>query len=107
MPKTFNIDEFNQLEGKELFEYIQKTNLPLTTGKTQIKQAERNIIRKRITDTVSKLLEDTYNVSGLWTAEGFILEIQSDQRGVLAVELGIKIKNLDFDIDEFITFETD
>ena len=96
--KKFDIEEFDGIEDAEVAEYIQRTSFTLTKEKRQISQAQRNALRERLILMTAEVLAYEFDIEGVETDDGYMLEIQSDQLGVIAVELALKIKNLNYEI---------
>ena len=96
--KKFDITEFENLDDYEVAEYIQNAKFSLTKERRQISQAQRNISRDRLIRMAAEVLGEEYDILGVETEDGYMLEIQSNQLGVIAVELALKIKNLNYDI---------
>lgn len=96
--RKFEIKEFEALNDYEVAGYVQEAKFSLTKERRQISQAQRNALREKLISMVAAVLEDEYDILGVETDDGYMLEVQSDQLGVIAVELALKIKNLNYDI---------
>ena len=96
--KNFDIEEFAGIEDVDVAEYVQRASFTLTKEKRQISQAQRNALRERLILMTAEVLADEFDIEGVETDDGYMLEIQSDQLGVIAVELALKIKNLNYEI---------
>ena len=98
----FDIKEFEELDEYEVAAYVQTHSFSLTKEKRQIAQAQRNAFRDKLIKMASEIFADEYEIEGVQTVDGYMLEVQSDQLGVVVVEVALKIKNLDYDIFDAI-----
>jgi len=96
----FEIEEFEALDDYDVAEYVRAHDFSLTKERRQISQAQRNALRDKLIKMAYQIFAEEYEIEGVQTSDGYMLEVQSDQLGVVVVELALKIKNLDYDIFE-------
>lgn len=64
----------------------------------KINQTERNTLKANVLDSIMSDLSAIATVTR--TTDGIVLEVPNDELGSIYLELDIKVKNTDFDIDE-------
>ena len=98
MNKLFDKPD-DQLTGLErVLTFIYNYDYTLTESGKSIAQKERNELKYNLTEVIADLLQDNGVDFITRTSEGYILELQHQEFGVIPVELNIKVKNLDFDV---------
>lgn len=82
----------------KLLDFVYEYDYSLTTSGSAITQKQRNELKYNLTQEVVAVLLNSGIPYITQTADGFILEIQHENFGVIPVELNLKVKNLDYDI---------
>jgi hypothetical protein len=67
----------------------------------KINQTERNATKSAVLEAISTDLFAA-GLTAVRTAEGIVLEVQNDELGSVFLELDIKVKSSDFDIEEAV-----
>lgn len=98
MAKLYEGEDYELTSLQRILNFIYEFDYTLTESGKSIAQKERNELKYNLTEAIAEILE----VEGIEhitrTSEGYILELQHQEFGVIPVELNIKVKNLDFDI---------
>jgi len=88
-----------KLDLKELLASIYSTEYALTKNGDSISQRERNKLKYDLTEAVvGVLLVECFDYI-TQTADGYIIEIQNEELGLIPVELNLKVKNVTYDLD--------
>jgi hypothetical protein len=83
---------------EKLLDFVYEYDYKLTNTGNSITQKQRNELKYNLTQEVVAVLLNNGIPYITQTADGFILEIQHEDLGVIPVELNLKVKNLDYDI---------
>lgn len=83
---------------EKLLDFIYQYPYKLTASGKAISQKQRNELKYNLTNEVVAVLVNNGIPYITQTADGFILEIQHEDFGVIPVELNLKVKNIDYDI---------
>lgn len=82
---------------REIFEH----KYLLTPSKKAISQTERNDLKYELTEIVADLITKASEEMDLVitkTIDGYIMEVQNKELGMIPVELIMKVRGLDYDI---------
>ena len=82
----------------KLLEFVYGFDYKLTASGKAITQKQRNELKYNLTREVVAVLMNSGLPYITQTADGFILEIQHEELGVIPIELNLKVKNIDYDI---------
>lgn len=89
---------------KGLLNYIKKYDYVLTASENMIVQKERNELKYNLLAGIVDVLVEAGLPSELIhrTADGYIIEVQNEEHGFIPVQLDVKVKNLNYDLDAAI-----
>ena len=68
----------------------------------KINQTERNAFKAQVLESLATDLFSA-GMTAVRTSDGIVLEIENDELGSIYLELDVKVKNTDFDLDEAVT----
>lgn len=83
--------------AKELLEEVYETDYKLTRTK-QIMQSQRNELKYALTEEIVNILKENGFPYITRTIDGYIIELDNKELGLIPVELQVKVKNTDYDI---------
>lgn len=98
MNKLFDKTDDQMTKLERVLTFIYNYDYTLTESGKSIAQKERNELKYNLTEVIADLLQNNGVEFITRTSEGYILELQHQEFGVIPVELNIKVKNLDFDV---------
>ena len=96
--KLFDKPDYELTPLQRVLNTIYEMPYQTTATGNSISQKERNELKYNLTEVIADLLRENGIEYITRTAEGYILEVQHEQYGVIPIELNLKVKNLDFDI---------
>lgn len=67
----------------------------------KINQTERNAFKAQVLESLATDLFAA-GMTAVRTSDGIVLEIENDELGSIYLELDVKVKNTDFDLDEAV-----
>jgi hypothetical protein len=67
----------------------------------KINQTERNAFKAEVLESLATDLFSA-GMTAVRTSDGIVLEIENDELGNIYLELDVKVKNTDFDLDEAV-----
>jgi hypothetical protein len=67
----------------------------------KINQTERNAFKAQVLESLAVDLFSA-GMTAVRTSDGIVLEIENDELGSIYLELDVKVKNTDFDLDEAV-----
>jgi hypothetical protein len=67
----------------------------------KINQTERNAFKAQVLESLAVDLFSA-GMTAVRTSDGIVLEIENDELGNIYLELDVKVKNTDFDLDEAV-----
>jgi hypothetical protein len=67
----------------------------------KINQTERNAFKAQVLESLISDLSSA-DMTAVRTSDGIVLEIENDELGSIYLELDVKVKNTDYDLDEAI-----
>jgi hypothetical protein len=67
----------------------------------KINQTERNAFKAEVLESLAVDLFSA-GMTAVRTSDGIVLEIENDELGSIYLELDVKVKNTDFDLDEAV-----
>jgi hypothetical protein len=85
------------LNLKEFVAVVQ--SLELKSAGNKINQIQRNQLKE---NSLVALANDLSDLNVFRTNDGIIVEIANDELGAIHLEIDIKVKNLDFDLDSAV-----
>lgn len=87
-----------------LLDYIYNLNYSLTPSETMIVQRQRNELKYNLLEAFVEVLIDAGIPDDLIhrTDEGYIFELQNIEHGRIPIEIDVKVKNMDFLVEEAI-----
>ena len=86
---------------RNMLERIYEHKYTLTPSKKSIAQTERNELKYELTDVIKEVLEiesEDMDLLITRTIDGYIMEVENRELGMIPIELVIKVRNLDYDI---------
>lgn len=98
MGKLFDKPDYELTPLQRVLNTIYTMPYTTTESGNSISQRERNELKYNLTEVIADLLRQNGVEYITRTADGYILEIQHENFGVIPIELNLKVKNLDFDI---------
>lgn len=98
MSKLFDQPDYELVPLQRVLNTIYEYDYTLTESGKSISQKERNELKYNLTEVIAALLQENGIEFITRTSEGYILEIQHQEFGMIPVELNLKVKNLDFDV---------
>lgn len=88
------------MEGKlkPVLDFIYEHEYSTTKSGNSITQKQRNELKYNLTEEIANLLKKEGISNITRTVDGYILEIENEELGVIYVQLDLIVKNLDYDI---------
>ena len=99
MPNSQINNYFEKTNLEKLLDFIYTYDYKLSSSGKAITQKQRNELKYNLTREIVDILLNNGIKYITRTVDGFILEIQHEELGVIPVELNVKVKNLDYDIE--------
>lgn len=85
---------------KNILQFVQSVrSLVLKASADKVNQTQRNAMKA---DAMKAFLSDLVDLGAVMTNDGIVLPVQNDELGVVYIELDLKVKNLDFDLDNAV-----
>lgn len=96
----FNIDEFNKYTKiSEIIEYIKISKIKeYGTKMPKVNMLQGKAIKDKILEYIITTLEEEAGIIATKTVDGYVLELENEELGVLYLNLNLVLKNLNYDI---------
>ena len=86
---------------EKLLDFIYDVDYALTPSEKMIVQKERNELKYNLLEGIIEALTSQGLPADLVhrTTDGYIFELQNDEYGMIPIQIDIKVKDMDYDLD--------